>query len=108
MHKLRPPQTHVPANGYLDGSTYGKGWACERGFRETGNTCVKVDVPGNGHLDTAGRDWKCSRGFVKVAGNCSEIRLPEHAFLSYSGNSWDCEKPFQKIGDKCQSPKSGN
>jgi hypothetical protein len=47
-------------------SRLGSGWRCERGFRESGEACVPVEVPSNRYLDAYGKGWKCERGFVKA------------------------------------------
>ncbi len=55
----------VPPNGYLEVSSYGSGWACERGYRAVDEGCMAVKVPENAHLDDSGNDWDCNRPYRK-------------------------------------------
>src|SRR5258708_36755559 len=76
-------------------------WQCERGFRQSGDSCVRIEIPRNGYLDTFGRDWKCERGFKKVDRDCVSVNLPTNAHLDYSGNDWSCDRPFRRQNDSC-------
>jgi hypothetical protein len=68
-----PEMTHapsVPAHGYLLHSTYGTGWACDRGYRTEGASCVAVELPQNAHLDYSGNDWDCDPPHQQRDGAC--------------------------------------
>jgi hypothetical protein len=84
----------VPQNAYLSQSAYlldsslTTGWECERGFDRSGDTCLPIEIPRNGYLDTFGRDWKCERGFKKASRDCVSVKLPTNAHLDYSGSDW--------------------
>ena len=43
-----PPNSHA--------TRYGRGWQCDRGYREDEHSCVAVDVPLNALLDSRGRE----------------------------------------------------
>jgi hypothetical protein len=96
----------VPANAYLADSAYGVGWICERGYRQAGETCARVEVPTNAYFveTTYGRGWACERGFIATSDACVAIDLPPNAHLDYSGNDWDCNRPYRKRGTGCVIP----
>ena len=35
----------MPENAYPTNKSYGPGWECERGFRQSNGACVALDVP---------------------------------------------------------------
>jgi hypothetical protein len=94
-------QRNVPQNAYLSDSSITTDWQCQRGFRQSGDTCVPIEIPRTGYLDTLGRDWKCERGFKKVDRDCVSVNLPTNAHLDYSGNDWSCDRPFRRQNDSC-------
>jgi len=51
----------VPDNARLNGSSYGSGWDCKRGFREVDDACEPLQLPENAHIDYSGNDWDCNR-----------------------------------------------
>ena len=61
---------NVPLHGYLTERSYGSGWACERGYRESGDSCVVVEMPENAHLNFSGNDWDCNKPFSKRSDRC--------------------------------------
>jgi hypothetical protein len=91
----------VPQNAYLSDLSFTKGWECERGFYQSGDTCLPIEIPPNGHLDTFGKDWKCERGFKKSNRECVSVKLPTNAHLDYSGTDWSCDRPFRRQNDNC-------
>ncbi len=96
----------VPENAYKTNSTYGTGWSCLHGFRETdGPECVEVVVPEGGFLDPSGVRWHCLRGYEKSDDTCMKISLPENAYLSSGlyGSSWHCERGFDVVEDTCSA-----
>ena len=94
----------VPDNGYANGASYGKGWDCDFGYRDTRETCVKTLVPANGYLNSRGNGWRCDRGFRPENGQCAQIIVPENGYLtkSTSGSGWTCGRGFQISGDTCK------
>ncbi len=52
------------------------GWQCERGFRQSDQACVAVEVPPDAYLDASGKDWKCERGFSKTGRDCVAVKIP--------------------------------
>ena len=82
---------------------YGTGWACERGYRADGETCVRIDVPKNAYFvdSSYGPGWSCERGYSPSDGVCITIELPVNAHLGYSGNDWDCDRPFRRLCTSC-------
>ncbi len=51
----------IPRNAFLDSSSFGPGWKCERGYRSRDGRCKLVAVPKNAHLNYAGSDWAYNR-----------------------------------------------
>ena len=96
----------MPANGYLTNVSYGSGWACDRGYRATAQSCLAIVVPMNGYLldASSGSGWKCHRGYEGVGEACVAVTLPANAHLGYSGNEWDCDPPYRRELDRCISP----
>jgi hypothetical protein len=82
-------------------TTTSRGWECDRGYRQTNNLCVKVEIPVNGRLDYTGHKWECNRGYRRNGQNCDEIRLPENASLDYTGNGWTCNRGFKRSTGRC-------
>jgi hypothetical protein len=60
----------VPPNGYLNDSTYGSGWACNRGYRADGGTCIELRLPANAHIDYSGNGWDCNEPYRKRNSEC--------------------------------------
>jgi len=81
---------------------YGSGWECNRGFKQVGNECQKVQIPLNAVLDILGHDWECSRGFKNVGNQCVKVILPKNAGLDILGHDWECIRGFQQVGNECQ------
>ena len=96
----------VPANGYLIDSDYGRGWECDRGYRDVDEACVAVNVPENGYFvdSSYGSAWRCERGYEAIDEACFAVKLPENAHLDYSGNDWICDLPYQEQKDGCILP----
>ena len=88
---------------------YGKGWQCNRGFRDAGDSCDPVVVPENGYPTNAmyGTGWKCSRGYRPDREKCIAIDVPENGYLvdaSY-GVGWKCERGYQAHKEACSPVK---
>ena len=89
-------RVEVPANAYLTNSSYGRGWACQRGYEAVAETCVVIPVPPNAYLESSGDRWKCDRGYSKVAGSCLAIEIPPNAYLNAIGTAWECERGYRE------------
>jgi len=83
------------------------GVTAPRGYRASGNSCITVEVPVNGHYvdEDYGSGWKCNRGYVAVTTACGAVKMPQNAHLDYSGNSWECDRPYRRERDRCTSPQ---
>jgi hypothetical protein len=92
----------VPANAFPT-SSYGRGWACRRGYRMEEGACVAIHVPANAYLDSLGDRWKCDRGYRKVSDGCLAIEVPPNAYLSAAGNEWLCERGYREVAETCSA-----
>ena len=66
----------IPENAQLN--AYGNGWTCKRGFRQSGQGCIRVSIPENAQLNAYGNDWTCSQGYKRVGAECRQM-TPEEA-----------------------------
>jgi hypothetical protein len=99
----------VPANAFPT-SSYGRGWACQRGYKMEEQACVAIHVPENAYLDSLGDRWRCDRGYSKVADGCLAIEVPPNAYLNAAGNAWLCERGYREVAETClviQVPTNG-
>src|SRR5262249_24597815 len=72
-------QTPIPVNAHKNITG---GWDCDRGFRQTGNSCLLVEVPGNAHLEPVlGHTWDCNKGYRQVGNACVVVDVPVNAHL---------------------------
>ena len=80
----------VPANAHP--KSYGKGWECNQGYRETREGCTAVDVPANAFptLAAYGKGWECKYGFRALEEGCVRIEIPANAYLDGRGDRWRC------------------
>ena len=69
-------QISMPDNAQLN--AFGNGWVCSRGYRQSGNECVRVTMPDNAQLNAFGSGWVCRNGFKNVGGTCKKM-TPEEA-----------------------------
>jgi hypothetical protein len=83
--------------------TYGIGWECKVGYRESNGACTQVKVPthGYGTNTSYGQGWECRRGYRAVDEHCVAIEVPANAYLNSSGDSWECERGFRKVKNSC-------
>lgn len=88
----------LPANSH---KSRGNGWTCNKGFKQAGDRCLKIQIPRNAKLSYSGKRWACNKGFKKAGNGCLKIQIPPNAKLSYSGSRWMCNKGFKKIGNGC-------
>lgn len=89
----------IPANAHIDYT--GRNWECDRGFRQVGNECVKIQMPANSHIDYTGRAWECDRGFRQVNNECVKFDVPLYAHIDYTGRNWECDRGYVQDGNKC-------
>lgn len=90
-----------PPNAYDDGSSYGRGWLCEQGYREIDSACVAIAVPANAFAVDFGDGWKCERGFREISGSCEAVIVPVNARLDSTGERWTCRRGYAAIGEQC-------
>lgn len=68
----------IPENAHR--VSWGKGWGCNPGFRETDRRCVRVIVPDNAPLDITGHNWTCNRGYRRSGSSCVVVAIPEKTY----------------------------
>ena len=90
----------LPQNSHKN--SFGAGWECNRGFKQVGNECLKVQIPPNAVLDILGHDWECARGFRNSGNQCIKVQIPLNAGLDILGHDWECLRGFQRVGSECQ------
>jgi hypothetical protein len=90
----------LPQNAHKN--PFGGGWECNRGFKQVGNECQKVQLPANVVLDILGHDWECARGFKNTGGQCIKVQIPANAGLDILGNDWECLRGYKRAGNECQ------
>lgn len=86
---------------------FGGGWECNRGFKQVGNECQKVQLPANAVLDILGNDWECKRGFKRTGNECGKLTIPANASIDILGNDWICNKGFKRSASECQQMADG-
>jgi hypothetical protein len=59
----------VSRYGFL--TAWGHDWECQRSYAKSGNACVAVVVPANGHIGFTGNDWSCNPRFSQRADACT-------------------------------------
>jgi hypothetical protein len=94
----------LPDNAYPTGASYGPGWKCSHGYRETKGACREIQVPPNAYLDPIGVDrWKCHRGYRAAGDTCVRVDVPANGFLKDSryGPGWECDRGYRQRGDEC-------
>ena len=96
------PSNEVPENARA--MSYGNGWRCNPGYRESDGACAAIDIPEFAYAtDTSyGSGWKCSHGFEEVDGSCAPIRVPANAYLdAVAGGGWKCSRGFRAADNAC-------
>ena len=95
------PTGQMPENA--EARSYGDGWRCSSGYRESNGACERISVPEHGYLSESSRGsgWRCDRGYRADGNECIPITVPENAHLDFSGNGWECDKPYNKRSDRC-------
>lgn len=99
VSKVITKKSSIPEHGKLN--YFGNGWECERGYYQSGNGCIEVEIPINGKLDYLGHEWECQRGFYRLRNTCEAINIPEHGKLDYLGHEWTCDRGYERSGNQC-------
>jgi hypothetical protein len=83
--------------------SYGGGWECKRGYRETAGRCDKVIVPANAYLSSEGSSWICNRGFLTDGARCTAVQIPlnGHAVDTRYDKGWRCNRGYRPVGETC-------
>jgi hypothetical protein len=86
----------IPENAQA--KSYGTGWSCNPGYRESNDASAAIEIPENGYATSSsfGTGWECSYGFKESNGSCTPVQIPANAHVDYSGNGWYCNKPYRK------------
>jgi hypothetical protein len=86
----------IPENA--EPRSYGDGWRCNPGYRESNDACAAIEIPENGYATSSsfGTGWECSYGFKESNSSCTPVRVPANAHVDYSENGWYCNKPYRK------------
>jgi hypothetical protein len=88
-----------PANAHP--KLYGRGWECDRGYKEVQQSCVAVHVPPHAFLNSFGDGWECDRGYRETDGGCAIVEVPANAFLNFTGQRWECDRGYRKVDHSC-------
>lgn len=105
---------HVFAKGVSDeipenatAKSYGNGWNCNMGYRESKGACTAVMVPDNAYPTnrTYGKGWECKRGFREYDKHCQHIMVPENGYLDYSGTRVKCDRGYLMVNKICDAIK---
>lgn len=96
----------VPEHGFLDGKSYGPGWACDYGYLPAEGKCMPIVVPAGARMtgETYNAGWECLRGYRREASMCVAISVPGNAFLTGDdyGTGWKCERGYRVSGSSCE------
>jgi hypothetical protein len=93
--------SQAPANAHK--SAFGTGWECNRGFAQSGDQCIQVQIPPNAELDVFGHGWQCRRGYAQTGDACIQVRIPGNAHLDVFGHGWECDRGFRQQANGCVS-----
>ena len=92
----------IPANAVA--KSYGGGWRCRPGYRESAGACDAIEIPENAYAEKGayGSGWKCRHGFRESDGSCIAVTVPANAYLDpVSGDRWKCDRGFRALEDAC-------
>ena len=103
-------ETAVVVPNHATPKDYGKGWECNQGFHNAGDSCDPVVVPENAYPTNAryGTGWKCDRGYRPDNEQCIAIEVPEHGYLADNmsyGVGWKCGRGYKADKGACRSVK---
>ena len=95
----------APENSHA--KSYGSGWQCDQGYRESDGACAAIKVPVNAYLTNVsyGRGWECDYGHLLVIGACEPVKVPSNAFLNPSGKRWECNRGYRTVDEACVAIK---
>lgn len=93
----------IPKNAKA--KSYGSGWECVRGFRQSKSDCVRIKIPPNAYptRSSYGAGWECRRGFKSKDDGCVAIPVPVNGYLASYGDQWKCHRGYQQVDEKCLS-----
>ena len=97
------PDSGSPAVPHAHAKPSGRGWECNRGYREVDTACVAIEVPANAYLEPSGNGWTCDRGYRATGQSCAQIDVPPNAYAvsnSY-GHGWECERGYRDVNEAC-------
>ncbi len=91
----------VPDNATAN--SYGEGWSCNIGYRESKGRCAFVKVPANAYPTnkTYGQGWQCNYGFREMNKTCNLVKVPNNGYLDYSGVRVECNRGYQMVNELC-------
>jgi len=89
----------IPKNAHPN--IFNSGWQCDRGYKRSGQECVKVVVPENAHIGIYGSGWQCDRGYKRSGQECVKVVVPENAHIDIYGSGWQCDRGYKKVESTC-------
>ena len=98
---LNEKSNAIPKNAKVN--YFGNGWECEFGYRQSGNSCLAVELPKHAKINYFGNGWECEFGYRQSGNSCLAVELPQHAKINYFGNGWECEYGYRQSANSCVS-----
>ena len=91
----------IPENAKA--KSYGSGWECIRGFRQSKGDCIRIRIPANAYPTKSayGAVWECRRGFKTKGETCIAIKVPANGYLASYGDQWKCHRGYHRVDDTC-------
>jgi hypothetical protein len=91
----------IPKNAKA--KSFGTGWECIRGFRQSKGDCIRMKIPPNAYptKSTYGAVWECQRGFKSKDETCVAIKVPANGYLASYGDQWKCHRGYHQVENKC-------
>lgn len=95
----------IPENATA--KSYGGGWSCNKGFRESKGGCIAIRIPENAYPNNKsyGPGWECKRGFREAGETCKRINVPVNGYLDYSGMTVKCNRGYLMVDKTCKAIK---
>jgi len=92
----------IPANA--SAKSYGDGWNCDSGYRESKGGCAAIKIPTNAYSTNKsyGKGWECKRGFKQSDKVCSQVKVPKNGYLDYSGIRIRCNRGYLMNKKACE------
>jgi len=91
---------NIPKNAYKAGNT----WFCKKGYKKSGNRCLKINIPENAYATNTDSDgWKCYSVFIKSGNSCiKKVTIPANAYASNTDpDGWKCRSGYYKKQKWC-------